>query len=343
MSARSALAALATAVALVALPACGSGSGSGGGGAASPEAAGADTTTASAPDLTGVTLRVGDQFTVTKTLLEASGQLAGTPYQVEFTNFASGPPLVDAIRADAIDVGGVGDTPPIFGQAGGVPLQIIGAIKGSGENQAIVVPAGSTIRSVADLEGRSVAYTEGSSANAFLVLALEKAGLTLDDIDPVKIQPADALSAFNGGQVDAWVIWDPYLAIAESGGATTVATSADVGGTFTYEIASDGALADAATAAAIGDLLTRLTRAYRWQAQNGDAWAETFAGLTGLPPALAKVYVGRSGATFVPIGDEVRDSQQRIADALAAAGVIPSKIDVSEVLDDRYDALLPTG
>ncbi len=56
---------------------------------------------------------------------------------------------------------------------------------------------------------------KGSNVHYLLVKALEEAGLTLDDIQPVYLPPADARAAFEGNQIDAWVIWDPFLSAAE--------------------------------------------------------------------------------------------------------------------------------
>jgi hypothetical protein len=62
---------------------------------------------------------------------------------------------------------------------------------------------------------KRVAFGKGSSAHNLLVAALEKAGLSYGDISPAPLAPADATAAFLKGSVDAWSIWDPYLALAE--------------------------------------------------------------------------------------------------------------------------------
>ncbi|MBG9233602.1 sulfonate ABC transporter substrate-binding protein, partial [Bacteroides ovatus] len=60
-----------------------------------------------------------------------------------------------------------------------------------------------------------VAFNKGSNVHYLLVKALEHAGLTYADIQPIYLTPADARAAFVQRSVDAWVIWDPYLAAAE--------------------------------------------------------------------------------------------------------------------------------
>src|SRR5207247_412495 len=74
---------------------------------------------------TGVVLKVGDQKAGSRALLAAAGLLDGTSYKIEWSQFTSGPPLLEAINAGAIDIGGVGDTPPIFAAAAGSKITIV--------------------------------------------------------------------------------------------------------------------------------------------------------------------------------------------------------------------------
>ena len=66
--------------------------------------------------LSGSSLRVADQSGLSRASLQLA-QVANTPYQIEWSTFVAGPPLLEALAADALDIGGVGDTPPIFAQA----------------------------------------------------------------------------------------------------------------------------------------------------------------------------------------------------------------------------------
>ena len=133
--------------------------------------------------------------------------------KVSWHEFQFGPPLLEALNAGAIDFGTAGDAPPIFAQAARADLYYIASLGGS-EN-AIIVPEASPIKTLADLKGRKIAFGKGSSAHSLLLAALEKAGVAFSDIEPVYLAPADATAAFARGSVDAWSIWDPYLALAE--------------------------------------------------------------------------------------------------------------------------------
>jgi hypothetical protein len=113
-------------------------------------------------------------------VLKAEGALEerlGTlGYTVSWSEFSSGPPLLEALNAGSIDFGATGAPPPIFAQAAGADLIYALASKPSPRTQAIIVPPDSAIQTPADLAGKKVAVTKGSSANALLVRALRAGG-----------------------------------------------------------------------------------------------------------------------------------------------------------------------
>src|ERR1700690_479438 len=135
--------------------------------------------------------------------------------RVKWVEFAFGPPLLEALGAGAIDYGYTGDAPPIFAQAAHANLLYAAAIPARGYGQAIVVPAASSIQEVSGLAGKKVAVAKASSAHNLLVAALESVKLPWSAITPIYLAPPDAAAAFVRGAVDAWSIWDPFLAIAE--------------------------------------------------------------------------------------------------------------------------------
>ena len=134
--------------------------------------------------------------------------------EVQWIEFQFGPPMLEAMRVNSVDIGAVGDTPPVFAQAAHGDLLYIAAQRAGG--QAILVPPGSTLQTLHDLKGRKVAFGRASSAHNLTLAALEKAGLTYNDIQPIYLGPADAGAAFERGAIDAWTIWDPYYALFET-------------------------------------------------------------------------------------------------------------------------------
>src|ERR1035437_4016789 len=146
-------------------------------------------------DLAGLTLNVGDQKAGLQALPTAAGELADVPYNIKWSTFSSGPPLLEAVNAGAVDVGGVGNTPPIFSAAAGGKIAIISAARNSAAGDAVLGPKGSTARTFADLKGKRVAVAKRSSAHGNLLLQLKKAGLVPADIQITFVAPSDGYAA----------------------------------------------------------------------------------------------------------------------------------------------------
>ncbi len=83
------------------------------------------------------------------------------------------------------------------------------AIDDSNGGDGIV--ANKDIKTIADLKGKKVGYSEGSVSQFYLAVLLKEAGLSLGDIDSVNMSAGDAGSAFVTGRIDAAVTWEPWL------------------------------------------------------------------------------------------------------------------------------------
>jgi sulfonate transport system substrate-binding protein len=293
----------------------------------------------------GLVLRVGDQKAGSRALLAAAGLLDHTGYRIEWSEFAAGPPLLEALNAGAIDIGAVGDTPPIFAAAGGSKIALVAATYSAPAGSAILVPKDSALTGLAGLKGRRVALAKGSSANAHLLNALAKAGLTFADITPAYLTPADALAAFTKGSVDAWAIWDPYTALAqEKTGARILADgSGDLQSGLGFNVSTPAVLAGKAKESAIRDYLSRLAKARQWTRTHHDEWAAAWATQAGIPASVARVSVARADQHAVPIDDALVASEQRTADAFSRAGLIPKKVDIAAVADRRFNDTATTN
>ena len=324
----------ATAVALVAattLSACGS------------ESANADAVREDGSvDLSKVTLTVGDQKGGSKALLSAAGSLDDVPYTITWKSFTSGPPLLEALNAGAIDIGGVGNTPPLFAAAAKSKIEVVSGATMGAEGDTIVVPQDSDIQSVADLKGKKVAVAEGSSANYNLLAQLAKADLSYEDVEVKPLQPADALAAFTNKHVDAWAIWDPYTSQAElEADARILVDGGGLVNGMTFQAANPDALDDKATRAAVEDYLGRIAEAQVWSNTHRDEWAKVWAEETGLSPDVTRRAVDRRQAKPTPISTEVTDSEQEMADAFVKAGLLPDEFDVKEFFTDDFNSSVP--
>ncbi|SEG91146.1 sulfonate transport system substrate-binding protein [Thermomonospora echinospora] len=306
---------------------------------------GEDADAATGPvDLTKVTLRVGDQKGVSiQSLLKAAGQLDGTPYKVSWSLFTSGPPILEAINAGAVDFGSVGNTPPVFAAAARSKIVIIGGTEVALDGQAIVVPRGSALKTPADLRGKKVAVAKGSSAHYHLLSVLKKNGLAFTDIQPQYLQPADALAAVSGGRVDAWAIWEPYTSQAEA--QTGVRILADGKGYvngYNFQITSRSALKDRNKVAALKDFLARFHKALLWANEHPQEWAKQWAADTGLPVEVAERAHRRRLATIIRLDDTVVAEEQRVADAFSEVRLVPGKVEIADFFDRRFNDIVST-
>ena len=282
-----------------------------------------------------VTLRVGVQKDGIRAVLERTGALKGAPYDVEFSTFQFGPPLVEAAGADKIDLAWVGSTPPIFGAAAGSDFKIIAAVKErDAQENSILVPEDSAIRRIEDLKGKRVAVPKGSSAHGLLLNALKRAGLSAKDITPVFLPPADGLAAFSKGAVDAWTVWDPFTIQAQQQLGARVITGGepDEAG-LGFEIASSKALDNEGKRAAIADYVQRLSGAWKWAGENPDAWGDAWAKDSGLPKEVTRKAARVKASDIVPIDDAIIERQQKLADLLSDEKVLPGKVDFESILD----------
>jgi sulfonate transport system substrate-binding protein len=251
--------------------------------------------------------------------------------EVRWIDFQFGPPLLEAINAGSVDFGFVGDAPPIFSQAGGGAIRYMAAVKSDGNTQAIIVPKDSPIKTLADLRGKRVAFGKGSSAHNLLVAALEKAGLTWSDITPAPLAPADATAAFVRGSVDAWSIWDPYLALAElKEHARVIAFDKDVHKPNSFYIAGSDFVKK------YPSLVARLNAVFasegRWADSHHEEVAQAQAQATGVDIEAIRRFVDRSNYRVVPVDDEVIKSQQAVADRFGRLGLIPKPVNVSDIV-----------
>jgi sulfonate transport system substrate-binding protein len=294
------------------------------------------TSTATGDNLSEVVLKVGDQKGSSKTLLTAAG-LVNAPYKIEWSTFTSGPPLLEAASGGAIDIGGVGNTPPIFAAAANAKIAIVSSAKGNVASDAVLVPADSPLRTVQDLRGRTVAVAKGSSAHGQVLLNFKNAGLSTKDVKIAFLQPSDAYAAFTQKRVDAWAVWDPYTSQAlQEANARVLIDGTGTANGYTFEVAGRNALADAGKAAAIRDYVTRIAKAQKWSDTHRSEWAKAWAADTGLAVRVTEAATASGPDLPVPLDDQVTRSEQRLADAFTADGVLTSKVDFAAFVDKRY-------
>jgi sulfonate transport system substrate-binding protein len=249
---------------------------------------------------------------------------------VKWVEFSSGPPMLEAINVGSVDYGAVGDSPPIFAQAAGAAI-VYAAGQPITNGQGILVPANSAIRGIADLKGRRVGFTKGSSAHNIVVQTLEKAGLTYADITPVYLTPPDAGPAFANGSIEAWAIWDPYFAIGESKqNGRILVNASEITKTNSFYIANrDFAKVHGPVLQQIIDVTASTAK---WAESHRDEVAKSLSAVTGIPLDIQTVAANRSAFAVGPVTDDIIATQQGVADRFFKLGLIPRPVAVRDAV-----------
>ncbi|WCM90354.1 sulfonate ABC transporter substrate-binding protein [Acidovorax sp. NCPPB 3576] len=278
------------------------------------------------------TLRIGHQKGWLS-LLKARGtlekRLAPLGVKVTWTEFNAGPVQLEALNVGSIDFGDVGEAPPIFAQAAGAPLVYVGATVPRPQLEAVVVPKGSAIQSVAELKGLRVALNKGSNVHYLLVKVLEKHGLHYRDVQPVFLAPPDARAAFEKGAVDAWVIWDPFLASAQKTlQARVLADATGVANNRAYYFSSREYSARNADVLRVA--IQEVDSIDKWiSAHKAEAAAE-LSTVLGLDRSVTELFVGRAGYGTSLVSRDILAEQQVIADTFFDLKLIPRKLNLQD-------------
>ncbi|MDF2077549.1 sulfonate ABC transporter substrate-binding protein [Pseudomonas mendocina] len=281
------------------------------------------------------TLRIGYQKYGTLVLLKAKGtlekRLAEQGVEVKWTEFPGGPQLLEGLNVGSVDFGVTGETPPVFAQAAGADLLYVAHEPPAPSGEAILVPKGSPIKSVAELKGKKVVLNKGSNVHYLLVRALEDAGLKYSDITPVYLPPADARAAFERGSVDAWVIWDPFQSAAEKQlQARSLRDGTGLVDNHQFYLATRSYAEQHPQV--IGTLVEEIRGVGEWVKGNLDEATRQVAPLIGLSPEITRQAVERQGYGAQFITPEVVEAQQKIADTFTELKLIPKKLTIRDVI-----------
>lgn len=296
-------------------------------------------------------LKVGDQRGALHALMAAAGVLNDTPYKLQFVDMPAAAPVLEALSAGAIDLGGVGDAPFAFAYANGAPIKaalashLVTVTPDLARSSAIIVRKDSPIRSVADLRGRKIATIKGSAGHDFILRVLEREHLDPKSVRFVFLNNGDAKAALASGDIDAWSTWGAYVGIAveENGDRVLVDATGQIGpGRVSgFLAASDKAIA--AKQPQLRDFLRRLTVALAWAKTHRDAYAAEVAKETGVPLTVARYSAAYVLASeYTPIDAEVQAQQRATLERYRAAGVIDvlPKLDASAYAPG-FDDLIP--
>ena len=286
--------------------------------------------------------QAGDLVRVTKVLEK---RLEPLGIKVEWAQFAQGPQLMEAMNVGKIDLGSVGETPPIFAQAAGAQIvYVVGSrrTEKTGKGSVIAVPPNSSIHSVKDIKGQKVVFQKASASHYFIIRALEDAGLKYSDIQVLSIPNVEASAAFLQGKIPVWVTGDPHLAIAEKTGKVRIIKNAQ-------GLDSPGGYYIGGKQFAINNpellriVIEEIDKIQRWAEAHPKETAKLIAPYQKLPPDVMDLVISRRSYGLRAISSDLIKEQQRIADYFYKNGLLPKPLNVREAMltSEQYAAITP--
>lgn len=302
----------------------------------STNGAAVESTTTAPAETRDITIRIGYQKYGTINILKADGSLDKRladerNIKIEWTEFPGGPQLLEALNVGSIDIGHTGEAPPIFAQAAGAPLVYLAHEPASPKSEGIIVPKDSPIQSVADLKGKTIVLNKGSNVHYLLVKQLEKHGVAYEDVTVKYLPPADGRAAFEKGSVDAWVIWDPFLAAAETAtGGRVLADGEGVVSNHEFYLATREFAEKYPDLVEI--LLEEADKIDAWSKDHPQELAEKLSPQLGIDVESLVLAAGRREYGVQRITDELVNTQQAIADTFFDLELIPNKLDINDAI-----------
>ena len=294
----------------------------------------ADKSAASPTSAQSNVIRIGYQKYGTVNILKARGsleqRLKPEGVSVQWIQFPGGPQLLEALNAGSLDFGHTGEAPPIFAQAAGAALVYAAHEPPNPKGEAILVPTDSPIKDVAGLKGKKVVLNKGSNVHYLLVEALKAAGLKYSDIKPVYLPPADARAAFEKSSVDAWVIWDPFLTVAQRAtGARILKDGEGLVSNFEFYLAEKSFSEQHPDR--LKTILEEIQKVDDWAANKPTDVAKLLSPELGIDVATLEDVAKKRPYGVKQITNEVVTYQQKIADTFYDLKLVPKQLKVSEV------------
>ncbi|MFF1295528.1 MULTISPECIES: ABC transporter substrate-binding protein [unclassified Streptomyces] len=290
----------------------------------------------------GTSLKVSS-YSNTQQLQFKLAKLGELPFKVSsWVNVAAGPDVINAFRAESLDLANNAGIPPIQAHYQGFDAKIVAINITRKPNYVFATKPGSDIRSVEDFRGKKLAFSQGQAQGVVLLRALKKAGLKYDEVKLVPLTSNQFLTALQSGQVDIAPLGNTQSPayISQYGSKSARLVTTDVVDLLNLLWAPAAVLNDEAKAAAVAAYIPFWARGQVWAYENPDIWNEEFYVKTqNLTLAQAQsISALANKPLFSPSWDEAIRWEQETADLLAEGGFV-KKFDVSSLFDHRFEGI----
>lgn len=254
---------------------------------------------------------------------------------VEWTKVAGGPQSIGLINAGKADFGTTAGSAGLVGKIDGAAIKAIYVIS-KPEWTAVVVPANSAIRTVADLKGKRIAAGRRTDPQLVLARILEDNGVALSEVTFVFMSHPDGKLAMDSGSVDAWAGLDPMMAQSEvDGTGRLLARAPDYNSYGLLIVSSPFAAAHPAT---VRRVLAAYEKARLWAIAHPDDVVAMLAESTGLPKPVIVRQMERIDLSNPVIGARQRDTIIASGQVMQKLGLLPDSVKVAEEVDAMMDS-----
>lgn len=275
---------------------------------------------------------------------EEQGFFEDNGVDVELTYFDSYTDSINALNTGNLDANSQTLNDTLASVSGGAEQVVVLTNDNSTGNDALIAAPG--IDSVADLEGKRVAAEQGTVDHFLLLLALQEAGLSEDDVEFTPLLTDAAAAAFVAGRVDAVGVFAPFTTTALTReGSTVIADSADFPGAISDHLVVDREFLEADEESVQG-LVDAWFDALAWIEDNREAAVATMAEQGGVTPAEYAEYDAgttilsreQNLAAFAPGSTPANLEFQagELGAFLTSSGLAPSEPDLDGLFDPRF-------
>lgn len=167
--------------------------------------------------------------------LHLAARSPGFPENIQFTEFKNAAEIMQAIKADRLDIATLSLDEVLQVRADGVPMTIIAVLDYSvGADIFFTRPS---IQDLADLKGKKIGLENSPFSQLILSRVLQQAGLTMEDIFPVYLPPNLHYQAWLNNELDSVISYQPYADDFIDSGCAQVFTSRQLSKTLMHVLA----------------------------------------------------------------------------------------------------------
>jgi NitT/TauT family transport system substrate-binding protein len=279
--------------------------------------------------------------------LPHDGKYKDVTYDIQWKSFPSGPPLNSELLAGKLDIGQMADFPAILGATAfqaannGVRTYYIATLSGgvTGAGNALVVPKDSPIQSLAELKGKNISVPFGSTAHAFVLRALQNAGLDPEkDVNLISQAPDVGGSALQANQIDAHANFVPFGELFPFRGfARKILDGSSTGVTTTHGIQVRSDFAEKYPELVVAYLKATL-EADKLIRENPEKLSEEIAKWTGIDAEVVYAFHGPQGIQTrdYTLKPEFVNAIKQAQEVLKLLKKLETPIDVDEFVNDKF-------